>query len=154
MIPISDKTAFRFSSSDDIVVCKMWNYAKRCRPVESRSGGPGNHYCGALSQLHSVCAEIETPKASRGRKHGEGCPLTIRMGVWRSAVSSPGGVRGGAPAENGFYAFEVRKKPSGTPFQYFWAMAGPPKVAGPGETFPLPLPRRAWSDANIWKQPF
>ena len=30
--------------------------------------GTENHYRGALSQPHSVCAEIETPK---GRKRGE-----------------------------------------------------------------------------------
>jgi len=35
--------------------------------------GPGNHKRGAqLSQPYSVCAEIERPKASRGRKRGAG----------------------------------------------------------------------------------
>jgi len=32
------------------------------KPVESHSGAAGNHYRGALSQLYSVCAKIETPK--------------------------------------------------------------------------------------------
>jgi len=45
-----------------------------CRPVESTE----KNYRGALSQPHSVRAEIETPKASRGRRRGEGRPLTFR----------------------------------------------------------------------------
>jgi len=40
-----------------------------------------------------------------GRKHGKRCPLTIRLGVRGSVVSSSSGVRGRAPAENGFYAY-------------------------------------------------
>jgi len=65
--------------------------------------GPGKHYRGALSPPHSICLEIE---ASRGRKRVERCPLTIRLGVQRSVVSSPSRVRGsGSPAENGFYAY-------------------------------------------------
>jgi len=32
-------------------------------------------------------------------------PSPADQGVWGSVVSSPGGVRGGAPAENGFGAF-------------------------------------------------
>jgi len=35
-------------------------------------------------------------------RYGEGCPLSSRLGV-SSVVSSPSGVRGGAPAENGFW---------------------------------------------------
>ena len=82
--------------------------------------GPGNHYRGALSQPHSVCAEIETPQASTVRKRGAGCPLTVRLGVLGSVVSSPSGVSGGAPAENGFYAY-LRSQRSHLehPFQYF-----------------------------------
>jgi len=38
--------------------------------------GLGNHYHGALSQPHSIGAEI-----AKGRKRGEGCPITIRLGV-------------------------------------------------------------------------
>jgi len=33
---------------------------------------------------------------------GNGIPLSSRLGVWGSVVSSPSGVRGGALAENGF----------------------------------------------------
>ena len=100
--------------------------------------GPGNHYRGALSLPHSICAEIETLKASRGRKRGEGCPITIWLWIWGSVVSSPSGVWGGSPAENGFYAY-MRSERSHLecPFQYFWAMAGPPNVAGPRKTFTL-----------------
>jgi len=35
--------------------------------------------------------------------YGEGCPLFSRLGGLGSVVSSPSGVRGGAPAENGFW---------------------------------------------------
>ena len=35
----------------------------------------------------------ETTKASRERKHGEGCPLTIRLWVCGSVGSFPSGVR-------------------------------------------------------------
>ena len=74
-----------------------------------------------LSLRRPRCAEIETP----GRRHGEGCPLTIR-GVWGSVVNSLRGVWGGAPIQNGFYAY-LRSERSHLEhfFQYFWAMAGP-----------------------------
>jgi len=49
--------------------------------------GPGKHCRGALSPpSHSVCLEIETPKASRERKRGERYPLTIRLGVFGGAL--------------------------------------------------------------------
>jgi len=38
-------------------------------------------------------------------KWGEGIPLPSRLGVWGSVVSSPSGVRGGAPAANAFVAY-------------------------------------------------
>ena len=41
---------------------------------------PGNHYRGALSQPHFVCAQIETPKASGGNV-GRGVPSTSDYGV-------------------------------------------------------------------------
>ena len=47
--------------------------------------------------------EIETPKASRGREWRRGVPLPSRLRGLESVVSSPSGVRDGAPAENGFW---------------------------------------------------
>jgi len=113
------------------------------RPVESHSRTRETIIAGP-SPPHFVCAEIEREETYR-----EGCPLTIQLGVWGSIVSSPSGVRGGAPAENGFYAY-LRSERSHMehPFQYFWAMAGPPNVAGPGKTSPLPPSRRAWQVAH------
>ena len=72
-----------------------------CQACREPQRGPGKHYRGAQSPLpsRSVCLQIETPTASRGRKRGERCSLTIRLGVRGSVVSSPSGVRGGAPAE-------------------------------------------------------
>jgi len=48
-------------------------------------------------------AKIETPKTSKGEGFmgmGRGCPLPADQRLWGSVVSSPSGVRGGAPAEN------------------------------------------------------
>jgi len=51
---------------------------------------------------------------------------------------------GGAPAENGFYAYlsilRSEKKPPGTLFSIFEWWRGPPNVAGPGKTPPLDGP--------------
>jgi len=91
------------------------------RPVESHSGTRENIIAGPYHPLlHSVCLEIETPKALRGRKRGEKCPLTIRLGVRGRAVSSPSGVGGGAPAKNGYDAY-LRSERSHLEhhFQYF-----------------------------------
>ena len=54
-----------------LAVCM--HYARQAR--REQKWGLGNHYRGALSQPHSVCAQIETP--IRRRKRGEGCPLNI-----------------------------------------------------------------------------
>jgi len=92
-----------------------------CTAGPSRAtAGPGKTLSRApiAPSPHSVCLEIETPRASRGRKRGEWCPLTIRLGVWESVVSSPSGVRG---AENGFFYAYFRSERSHLEhhFQYF-----------------------------------
>jgi len=112
----------------------MWYLHIWYQTLQEPQQGPGNHYCGAQSQPHSVCAEIETQR-------GDGfCPLTIRLGVWWSVVSSPSGVQGKSPAENGFYAyFRSERSHLEHPFQYFWAMVGPPKCCGARENSPFPL---------------
>jgi len=73
------------------------------------------------------------PSASRGRKLG-GVPShsTRSMG---SVISSPSGVRGSRKWI--LCIFQVRKKPSGTPFSVCLSDGGPPNIAGPGKTFPL-----------------
>ena len=50
----------------------------------------------------------------RGWVLGEGVAslLTHQLGVWRSAVSSPSGVRGEAPAETDLGTFATLQKPS------------------------------------------
>ena len=52
-------------------------------------------------------AEIETPKAVRGRDVGGCCPLHTQLGM--------SGFGGGAPAENGFLVHFEAKKPSKAP---------------------------------------
>jgi len=118
---------------------------QRCAvPGPSRAtAGPGKTLPRVLSHPpHSVCLEIETPKASRGRKRGERCSLTIRLEVWGASNSSPSGV-----PENGFYAyFRSERSHLEHHLQHFWATAGPPKRPGPGKTFPpFPPSRRACS---------
>ena len=112
------------------------------RPVESHSGARGNIIAGPYHRLpHSVCLEIETPKASRGRKRGERCPLTIRLGVRGSVVSSPSGVRP-RPKMHGFmHIFGQKEATWNTIFSIFERRRGPTNVAGPGKT---PPSRRAW----------
>ena len=90
---------------------------------------------------YAPISRSETLKASRGRKRGEGCPLTSRLGIWWSVVSSPSGVRGRNPDRKWILCiFQVRKKPSGTPFSVFLSDGRSPNVAGPGKTPPSPYP--------------
>ena len=101
VVSISEPAAFRF-------------LAEVGPPHQARrepQRGPGNHYRGALSQHHSVCSEIET-----GRKRKEGCLLAIRLGVWgRHKLPQMG--PGRSPGRKWILCtFEVRNKPSGTPF--------------------------------------
>ena len=49
--------------------------------------------------------ELEAVGVEQGGEWGGGIPLPIRLGGLGSVVSSPIGVRGGAPAENEFGAF-------------------------------------------------
>jgi len=100
----------------------------------------------ALSQPHSVGSEIETPKMYVDRegtsgKIGRVSPHHPTRGLGGRRKLPKRGL-GRSPGWNGFYAYlrSQRIKPSGTPFSVFWAMAGPPNVAGPGETFPLSSP--------------
>ena len=48
-------------------------------------------------------ASADSGSVSNGVGYGEGCPLSSRLGGLGSFVSSPSGVRGRAPAENGFW---------------------------------------------------
>jgi len=102
------------------------------------TAGPGKTIAGPYHPPHSVCLEIETPKASSGTKRGERCPLTIQLGVRESVVSSPEGVRGAAGRKWILCIFMSKRSHLEHHFQYFWATAGPPNVAGPGKTFPFP----------------
>ena len=55
-----------------------------------------------------------------GGEWGGGVPSPADQGVWGSVMSSPSGVRGGAPAENGFDAlYSCQKAPRSNHFEYF-----------------------------------
>ena len=79
---------------------------------------------------------------SRGRIRGEKCPLTIRLRVRGSVVSAACGVRGGAPVENGFYAyFRSERSHLEHHNSVFLSDSGAPKRRG--KTSPS---RRAWAE--------
>jgi len=48
-------------------------------------------------------ARAEGGSVPNGVGYGEGCPLSSRLGGLGNVVSFPSGVRGRAPAENGFW---------------------------------------------------
>ena len=57
-------------------------------------------------------AEIEMPKASRGKGMGRGCTPPSRLRGLGSVVSSRSGVRGGALTENEFWRIlELKNTP-------------------------------------------
>jgi len=54
-------------------------------------------------------AEIETPKAPRGKGMGRGCPLPSQLGGLGSVVSSPSGVRAEHRPQTSFGVFRALK---------------------------------------------
>jgi len=75
------------------------------------TAGPGKHYHGVLSPPPPILYVLR----SRRRRRREGGNM-----VQVSVVSSPSGVQGGAPAENGFYAyFRSERSHLEHHFQYF-----------------------------------
>ena len=76
-------------------------------------------------------------RKSRGRKRGDRCPLTIRLGVRGSVVSSPSKVP--RPKMDFMHILGQKEANWNTIFRIFERRRGPPKVAGPGKTFPPPL---------------
>ena len=99
------------------------------RPVESHSGARENIIAGPYHPPpHSVCVEIET------KKRGEGCPLTIRLGVRGSVVSSPSAEP--RPKMDFMHILGLKEAIRNTIFSIFERRRGPPNVAGPGKTFP------------------
>jgi len=146
-----------------------WNWTRMVgpnmiRPVESHSGARENIITGPYHPPPPILHVLR----SRHRRRREGGNVG-RLGevsphhqtrVRGSAVSSHNGLRGRAPAENGFYAyFRSERNNLEHHFQYFWATAGPPNVAGPGKTFPpLPPSRRDWiwlrHPTNEWIQQY
>jgi len=102
--------------------------------------GPGKHYHGVLSPPPFCMSwDRETPK--EGGNVGR-CPLTIRLGVRGSVVSSP------SRAENGFYAHfrsERSHLEAETPFSVFLSDGGAPQTSwGPGKLSTFPPSRPAW----------
>jgi len=116
-------------------------FVNRPPGLSRATAGPGKPLSRDPITTSFLCAEIETPSALRGRKPGEGCPLTIRLWVWGSVVSSPMG--SGAPPKTDLCIglFQVRKKPSGTPFSVFLSNDRAPQMSwGPGKLSPLSSP--------------
>jgi len=84
---------------------------------------------GALSQPHSLCAEIEPPKASRTKRGGD--------------ILSPPDYGFGDPRklpQRDFVHISGQKEAIwNTLFSIFERWRGPPNVAGPGKVFPPTL---------------
>jgi len=87
-------------------------------PRKTLLQGPITHH-----PPHYVCLEIETPKASRGRKREERCPLTIRLGVRR-------------PKMDFMHILGQKEATWNIILSIFEQRRGSPNVAGPGKTFP------------------
>jgi len=105
-------------------------YAGPCR--ETITTGP--------SQPRSECAEIETPIRRREEKTWRGCPLTIRLEVWGSVVSSPSGVRAEPQPKMDFMHIWGQKEAIwNTLFSIFERWRGP-KRRGARENSPIDRP--------------
>ena len=116
------------------------------RPVENHTGARETIIAGTYHNLIPYALRSRRRMCREG-ENMEVCPLTIRQGLWGSVVSSSRWVHSGrSPGRKWILCIcEGRKSHLEHHFQYFWAMAGPLNVVGPGKTFP-PLPLlTAWS---------
>jgi len=99
--------------------------------------GPGKPLLRGLSQPHSLCVEIETSNEGKGGNVGRMSSHHPTIGVWESTVSSPSEVRAEPwPKINFVHIWGQERSHLEHPFQYLWATAGPPNVAGPEKTPP------------------
>jgi len=72
---------------------------------------------------------------------GQGFPITIRLGVWRSIVSSPSGVRAEPRPKMDFMHMLGQKEAIwNTLFSIFEQRRGPQTSRGPGKLPPLDGP--------------
>jgi len=91
------------------------------------------------TQPHSVCTEIQHRQGTYvGRL---ACPLTIRLGVWWSVVTSCSGVR----KMDFMYIWGLKEAIWNTLFSIFEQWRAPQMSWGPGKLSPFPLSRRAWA---------
>jgi len=112
--------------------------------------GPGKTLWRGLIIPHFVCLEIETPKASRGRKRGERCPRTIRLGVRGSVVSSPAGSAAEPRPKMDFMHILGQKEAIWNAiFSIFERRRGPQTSRGPGKLPPPDGPALPSSPLSI-----
>ena len=69
---------------------------------DAQNRGVASHKSGVDTYFEAPSRDAEGVEEA---ENGEGVPLTNRLGVWGSVMSSPSGVRGRAPAENRFQCF-------------------------------------------------
>jgi len=114
------------------------------RPVESHSGARENIIAGPYHPPppNSVCLEIGVEGEETWREVSPHHP-TRGSGEHRKL---PHRGPGQSPGRKWIYAyFRSKRSHLEHHFQYFWAMAGPPKRRGARENFPpFPPSRRAW----------
>jgi len=92
-------------------------YRTRAVSRKNFGGGFGNEAPKAPSTSRRRRRDRDAERVEGGGEWRGGVPLPSRPG---SVVSSPSGVRGGAPAENGFGAlYSCQKAPRSNHFEYF-----------------------------------
>ena len=106
-----------------------------CRPVESHSGARETIIAGPYHNIIPYAPRSRRRRSREGGNMGEGCPLTIRLGVRGSAVTPPAG----SGRKWMLCIFEVKKKPSGTPLSVFLSDGSPQRSRGPGKLLPSSL---------------
>ena len=111
---------------------QRYRWQRQNRPVESHSGARENIIAGPYPPILYVL------RSRRGRKRGERCSLTIRLGVRGSVVSSPSGVAEPRPKMDSMHILGQKEAIWNTIFSIFERrLPPPPNVAGPGKTPPL-----------------
>ena len=112
------------------------------RPIESYNGArPGNHYRGPYHNLISYAPRSRRRRHREGGTMGRSVPHHLTRGLGerpRRKLSQWG--PGRSPGRKWILCiFEVRKKPSGTPFLVYLSDGGPPKCRWARENSPPPL---------------
>ena len=110
------------------------------RPVESHSGAQKTTTAGPYDNLIRMPQDRDAECIETEETWGGVSPHHLTRGL-EECRKFPQQGPGHSPSQKWILCtFQVRKKPSGTPFSVFWAMAGPQTSWGPGK-----LPPSRWA---------